>query len=125
MWKHSSHHLHFVRALWKVGSLFAEASSEVALKQMANTFSLKYQLETDNVYSVFIYPENGQTQFASLPWHIHICTFAKTCLASFAALFKGVSGLIGIGHTSLTQGYLLFQKSPPLCDICNICLTVT
>ncbi len=32
---------------------------------------------------------------------------------------------IRIGHTRLTHDYLLSQKSPPLCDYCNVRLTVT
>ncbi len=32
---------------------------------------------------------------------------------------------IHIDHTRLTHGYLPSQKSPPLCDICNIHLIIT
>ncbi len=63
-------------------------------KRMANTFSLKYRLETDSVCSVSAYLASGRMQLATPLWHVDICMLASALLASFTALFKCECGSI-------------------------------
>ncbi len=52
-------------------------------KRIANTFSLKYRLETDSIRSAWAYSASGETQLAAPLWHIHICMLTGARLASF------------------------------------------
>ncbi len=94
-----------IRALWKVGSSFVEASNEAELKQMVNTFYLKYRLET-----AFVLPQSvWQTAEWSLP-HLHDMSKSinstNTCLASIVSSFKCGCGFKAQQH----KHYLLSNK---------------
>ncbi len=87
-----------VRALWNVGSSFAEASNKAALKRMTNAFSLKYQLETDSILSASACLVNGWMQFASPLWLVNVCM--HTDLGSFKSGHDLINLLMYMTETS-------------------------
>ncbi len=107
-----------INALWKVDSLFAEASNKAVLKRMVNTFSLKYRLEMDSICCALTCSVDSQTQFALLLWHNHIYMLADARLTSFKsgccltirAIYHTLFNIEGLSHTLLTHFEPLYMN---------------